>query len=121
MTPQNDEQRYPLERYANDGPSGAERWVKWFAGLALPLILAMGIAMVSDHTEIAVLKSTQSDMIQRQLEKTDRMLGLMEKVIEQHRDMIARQDRISDRLDADALSPDRRTPVFSNGRRFENK
>jgi hypothetical protein len=119
MTPQHE----GVQFVGNEG--GAERWVKWFAGIALPAVVAMASVMINDHVELAVMRSKQDDVIVRTLEKNDRMLTLLEKIVEQHRDMITRQDRIMDRLDSDTYTnqgrQERATPVFPNGRRFENK
>lgn len=120
MTPHSDEHRY--ESGAAGGTAG---WVKWIVGLMLPVIVAMASVMITDHVELAVMRSKQDDVIATMVKQNERItnvlenriVGLLEKVIEQHRDMSARQDRFDDRMDVKG----RDTPVFSNGRRFENK
>lgn len=95
--------------------TATERWVKWVIGILMPVIGALVWTVMTDHTELAVLRANQGTIVAQQLEVGQNVARSLNTIADQHALMIRWQDAVMDYLRAETTKMSAPPPLYQRG------
>lgn len=100
--------------YRNGTGTATERWVKWVIGIVMPVIGALVYMVITDHTELAVLRANQMNVVAQQLEVGRDVARSLSTISEQHQLMIRWQEAVLEYLRPEPVKPSQ-SPLYQRG------